>query len=73
MQEGLFGTLTVRLRFTKHVDGKRMYMGNTPLVRFHGTLQEVKPLYREWREQNPHIADSLQATFEVRMAVHADD
>ena len=73
MQEDLFGTLTVRLMFTKRIDDKRHYSGQASLVRFHGTLDETRKAYVEWLGWNTQLADQVQATFEVRIAVHPDD
>ena len=72
MDEELFGTLTVRLGFTKHVDGKRYYTGQASLVRFHGRLGETKEAYREWCNHNHDLINHVSATFEVKMAVHQD-
>jgi hypothetical protein len=80
MDRDLFGTLTVRLHFIKRVDQfdepvqrQRCYSGVSSIARFHGTMEETRAAYKAWLDYNPALRDLVNATFEVRMAVHTDD
>lgn len=73
MQEILFGSLVVRMQFTKHQEGKASYGREARLIAFHGDLEECKAQYKAWLGWNPQLADMVQGTFEVRMTVHQSE
>jgi len=70
MNEDLFGSLTVRMQFTKHQEGTAFYGREARLIAFHGSLEDCKTQYKAWLGWNPQLIDMVHGTFEVRMAVH---